>query len=133
MFSDPDIERVAMQVALAYERSQGRVPEDVSRDNLGFDIRSRAADGQQRYIEVKGRAGAGVVALTRNEWFKAQRFGDEYFLYVVFNAAKPQPTLHCIQNPAASLRPEEHMDVRYLVSADDIRAHARIEHGWARM
>jgi superfamily II DNA or RNA helicase len=124
MLSDPDIERVAMQVAMEYERSQGRVPEDVSRDNLGFDIRSRAADGQQRYIEVKGRADAGAVALTRNEWFKAQRFGDEYFLYVVFDAATPQPTLHCIQNPAARLKPEERMDVRYLVSVDDIRAHA---------
>ena len=67
MLSDPDIERAAMQVALEYERSQGRVPEYVSRDNLGFDIRSRATDGQQRrYIEVKGRADAGAVALTRN-------------------------------------------------------------------
>jgi hypothetical protein len=86
-------------------------------------VRARA-DGQQRYIEVKGRADAGAVALTRNEWFKAQRFGDEYFLYVVFDAATPQPTLHCIQNPAARLKPEERMDVRYLVSVDDIRAHA---------
>jgi len=38
-----------------------------------------------RYIEVKGRAGLGDVALTSNKWIKVQRFGEQYRLYVVVN------------------------------------------------
>jgi len=75
---------VGMQVTMAYEREQGRVPEDVSAENLGFDVRSTDPDsGQKRYIEVKARAKVGPVALTQNEWFKASRFGSEFYLYVV--------------------------------------------------
>jgi hypothetical protein len=43
---------------------------------LGFDIRSTGSEGTH-YIEVKGRAAVGSVALARNEWIKAQRLGDD--------------------------------------------------------
>lgn len=55
------------------------------------------------------------MALTQNEWFKAQRFRDEYFLYVVLNTAV-KPELHRIQNPAAVLQPDEQVEVRYLIA-----------------
>jgi len=48
------------------------IPEDVSLQNLGFDIRSRGPDGSYRYIEVKARAREGKIALTPNEWLMAQ-------------------------------------------------------------
>jgi len=105
MVEDADIEAIGMKIAMEYERSQGREPEDVSRENLGFDIRSKGQDGI-RYIEVKSRANEGDVALTQNEWFKAQRFGDKYYLYVVFNAVS-KPELLIIQNPAQKLEPEK--------------------------
>ncbi len=117
MRSDADIEQVGMQVAMAFERQQGRCPEDVSAQCLGYDVRSTdAATGAVRYIEVKARAQTGAVALTPNEWVMAQRFGDEYWLYVVENAAI-RPILYTLQNPAAKLQPEEEIEiVRYIVT-----------------
>ena len=76
----------------------------MSAENRGYDIRSEAPDGSVRYIEVKARAHTGDLVLTPNEWTMAQRLGDEYWLYVVIDAAR-QPHLHCIQNPAQSLTP----------------------------
>jgi hypothetical protein len=40
--------------------------------------------------------------VTRYEWFQAQRFGDEYYLYVFFNSAL-RPELLVIGNPFANL------------------------------
>jgi superfamily II DNA or RNA helicase len=117
MARDEEVEAVAMQVALAYERAQGRTPEDVSAEDLGFDIRSTGPDGV-RYIEVKGRATVGSVALTCNEWIKAGRFGADYWLYIVVNC-KTEPQLYVLQNPAAVLRPEEELEVvRYIVRVE---------------
>jgi superfamily II DNA or RNA helicase len=119
MVSDEDMEHIGMEVTMAYERAQGWEPEDVAKENLGFDVRSTSPDGHKRYIEVKARAGMGAVALTQNEWFKAKRFQEEYYLYAVLNAAR-EPTLYRIQNPAALLMPEEQVEVRYLVSVNEI-------------
>ncbi len=114
--ADEEIERIGMQVAMEYEVKQGREPEDVSSENLGFDIRSRDEKGNVRYIEVKTRAERAPVALTPNEWFKAKRFRDCYFLYAVMNATRT-PQLYIIQNPAENLEPEEKVEVvRYVVS-----------------
>ena len=77
MVSDSEIEKIGMDFVMDYERQSGRIPEDVSAQNLGFDIRSqdKSKSGTTRYIEVKTRANRGEVALTQNEWFKARRFG----------------------------------------------------------
>jgi superfamily II DNA or RNA helicase len=112
---DQDIAEIGMREVMDYEQRMGRRPEDVSLENLGYDIRSTA--GQTvRYVEVKARAKTGVVALTPNEWLMAHRLGDEYWLYVVENAAS-QPDLHRVQNPSAKLKPNELVEiVRYMVS-----------------
>jgi len=115
MRSDAEIEAIGMQVAMQYEREHGRLPEDVSAENLGYDIRSTSPNGEVRYIEVKARAATGPIALTPNERLMAQRLGEEYWLYIVENAAS-QPRPHTIQNPAAKLQFEEVVDVvRYVV------------------
>ncbi len=115
MHADPQIEAIGMEVAMRYERDQGRTPEDVSTQDVGFDIRSTAPDGRIRYIEVKARARTGAIALTPNEWLMAQRLGGDYWLYVVENAAT-EPVLHCIPDPASRLQPEEVVEiVRYVV------------------
>jgi hypothetical protein len=120
MQEDPEIERIGMEVTMAHEREQGRVPQDVAAENLGFDVRSTdPASGDKRYIEVKARAKVGPVALTQNEWFKAGRFGQDYYLYAVLNAAA-QPELYIIQDPASSLQPQARVEVRYLVPLGDI-------------
>lgn len=115
MASDRAIEQVGMELAMRYEREQGRHPEDVSVQALGYDIRSVDNNGNYRYIEVKARARSGAIALTPNEWVMANRLGEEYWLYVVEQAAS-SPQLYLIQNPAACLKPDEQVEiVRYVV------------------
>ena len=129
MRSSEEIERIGMEVAMDFEREAGRTPEDVSAENLGYDIRSQDTAGNYRYIEVKARATTGAVALTPNEWVMAGRLREEYWLYVVENAAQ-DPALYTLENPAAQLQPEEEISiVRYIVK--DWKAKARKEGGGA--
>lgn len=127
MHRDEEVERKGMEIAMRYERNEQRDPEDVSKENLGFDIRSKDSRGNVRYVEVKGRAGMGPVALTQNEWFKAQRLGADYYLYTVWNVAKdPNAKPRVIQDPARNLKVEEKVEVvRYIVSASEIEQKSR--------
>ena len=114
MIADEEIEQIGMDVTMEYERRQSRVPEDVHLENLGYDIRS-IDEARYRYIEVKARAREGAVALTPNEWLMSQRLKEEYWLYIVVNAAS-KPLLYVIQNPALHLNPQEEISiVRYIV------------------
>ena len=118
MISDEEIERIGMTMAMNYEISQGRFPEDVSKENLGFDIRSKG-ENEVRYIEVKARADEGDIALTPNEWIKARRFGKDYWLYIVTNC-RTNPSLFIINNPAESLHPKEKIEtVKYIVPVEE--------------
>ena len=122
---DPEVrqrvEEAAMQVAMAYERKEGRNPVDVSQENLGYDLRSEG-----RFIEVKGRAGVGPVVLTPNEWIAARRLGAHYWLYIVTEALT-SPRLHLIQDPAARLKPGEEVQVvRYVVDQEEWQRHAEV-------
>ncbi|MBC7122502.1 MAG: DUF3883 domain-containing protein, partial [Pseudothermotoga sp.] len=118
MVESEEIERIGMEIAMEYERQHGREPEDVSKENLGFDIRSKGRDGI-RYIEVKARANEGDVVLTLNEWLKAKRFKEQYYLYIVANATT-SPTLYIVQNPAENLTPTERVEVvRFIVPTEE--------------
>ena len=129
METDPEVEAIAVEVSKQYEISQGRKPVSVEADNCGWDLTSLLEGQPARYIEVKGRAGVGGVALTPNEWIKAQRFGQEYWLYIVVNC-KSQPELHVIQDPASKLSPKEEMSVvRYMVGQQDWEKAAEQDHG----
>jgi len=120
MFPSEEIEKIGMEMAMEYERQQNRLPEDVSKESLGFDIRSTdQKTGEIRYIEVKARAEEGDVALTPNEWFNAKRFKEQYYLYVIANA-KTNPTLYIIRNPAENLKPQEMVEVvRFIVPVEE--------------
>ena len=112
MRSDPAIEAVGMRVAMQQERDHGWHPEDVSEENLGFDVRSTkyGSDGtfaDIRYIEVKARARSGAVRISSNEWKKARHFDEKFWLYIVTSAGTEAPELHCIQNPAAHFQMDE--------------------------
>ena len=50
-------------------------------------------------IEVKGRAGAGDIELTEDEWVKACNLRDQYWLYVVHDCASAQSRLVRVQVP----------------------------------
>lgn len=121
MENDPEVERIAVEMTMKYEREQGRKPVSVEEENCGWDVTSLEGGQVARYIEVKGRAGEGGVALTPNEWIKAQRFGKDYWLYVVVNC-KTNPQLFLIQDPALKLSPKEEVSVvRYMVGLGDWR------------
>ncbi|MER3474801.1 MAG: helicase [Armatimonadota bacterium] len=99
MIRDEEVERIAMEEAMRYERERGWIPEDVSAEDRGFDILSRhPANGSVRFIEVKGRAGTGPVILTRNEYKTAERLRNDYWLYAVFDCATT-PRLLPIPDP----------------------------------
>jgi len=120
MVSDADIERIGMEKAMEYERSQGRLPEDVSAKDLGYDIFSKDGKENIRRIEVKARSQTGAIALTINEMFKARRYTTEYYLYVVFNAATT-PELIIINDPADNLDTIEREEVvRFIVHSEEI-------------
>ena len=68
-------------------------------DYPGFDLLSRYPDGQERAIEVKGRAGLGEVDVSDNEWIRADNLGERYWLYVVYHCATPAPQLSRVWNP----------------------------------
>ena len=106
MVSDPEIEKIAVQVAMEHERARGWIVESVENENRGYDLLSKRPHPtepgvfvQARFIEVKGRAGTGEVALTANEYRTAQRLGEDFWLYVVFDCATT-PKLNAIQDPA---------------------------------
>ncbi len=105
MVRDDDVERLAVQLAIEHEEARGWVVESVESENRGFDLISRRPHPEDpktfievRFIEVKGRAGVGVVALSSNEYQTALRLKGDYWLYVAFNCAGT-PQLHTIQNP----------------------------------
>jgi hypothetical protein len=111
---NPETESIAMRVALAYEKAQGRQVFDVHEKNLGYDLTSLdLSSGELRLIEVKGLADAtGTILLTPNERRVAEDRRDCYWLYVVTDclpaasrdaaqAGAAQPTLQePIHDPA---------------------------------
>jgi Superfamily II DNA/RNA helicases, SNF2 family len=116
--ADEEVERIGMEITMAYERSQGREPVDVSKENLGYDIRSEGK-GEVRYIEVKARSDESYVELTMNEYLKARQLKEKYWLYVVCNA-QTSPTLYIINNPAEKLKMDKRVvDVRYVVPPEE--------------
>ena len=130
---DADVERIAVEVATAYEERFGAMVEDVSTpvrarragltDWPGFDLRSRrlvgtgtGKDFEERAIEVKGRAGTGSVEMSENEWAKACNLRDRYWLYVVFDCATPRPRLVRVRDPFARLIMRDRESIAYTVT-----------------
>ncbi len=106
MVRDDEIERIAVEAVTAYEQEQGRQVESVEAENKGYDLISRRFHPEDplmatesRFIEVKGRAGVGEVALSPNEYQKARVLEEEYWLYVVFNCAA-EPEIYPLRDPA---------------------------------
>jgi len=110
---DAEVEKIAMDVARAYEEAASAVVKDVHTpelaraagltDNPGFDLLSIRPAGERRAIEVKGRAGTGDVEVSSNEWARAANLRDGYWLYAVYDCATPTPRLARVQDPFGSL------------------------------
>jgi hypothetical protein len=106
MVPDEEIERIAVRHVTALLESEGWQVESVEKDNRGFDLIARQPHPEDpktaiavRFVEVKGRARVGEVALTTHEYKTAERLKKDYWLYVVFDCAG-SPRLHSVQDPA---------------------------------
>ncbi|MBM3145968.1 MAG: DUF3883 domain-containing protein [Chloroflexi bacterium] len=124
MRRDDEVEQIAMDVVMRFERGRGWIPFDVHLDGEHYDIRSEAPSGEVRFIEVKGRAESGAVMLTSPEVDKLRQLGERAFLYIV-TQCRPvlseveggeKPSLRIIQDPMSQLSPEMlYRQVQYLV------------------
>jgi SNF2 family DNA or RNA helicase len=79
------IELLAMKATEAAEREAGRIPEDVSAENRGWDIESRDPEtGSLLLIEVKGRIKeAAEITVTHNEVMQGFNAQDNFILSLV--------------------------------------------------
>jgi hypothetical protein len=135
MVRDEEIERIAVEAVIAHENARGWVVESVEKDNRGFDLISRRMHPEDpktaievRFIEVKGRAGVGEVAVTGNEFSTAQRLKHDYWLYAVFDCGS-KPQIHIVQDPARlGWRPVMRVE-HYFVEPQQIIGNAEVKHG----
>jgi superfamily II DNA or RNA helicase len=107
MRRDDEVERIAVEVATRALEAEGYQVESVESQNLGYDLKARKYHPEDpatavsiRFVEVKGRAHAGEIALTQNEYKTAQRLKQDYWLYVVFHCASHEPSLNVLRDPA---------------------------------
>jgi Domain of unknown function (DUF3883) len=75
MVRDDEVEQLAVRAVTAHEEARGWRVESVEKDNRGFDLISRRPHPEDpktavevRFIEVKGRAAVGEIALSSNEY-----------------------------------------------------------------
>lgn len=78
------VERRAVDLVLAAERSLGREPEEMPHNNPGYDVRSVAPDGHLVHLEVKGQlSGAEDFFVTYNEVLFGKNAAPRYRLALV--------------------------------------------------
>jgi len=119
MSRDDEAELIAMETAMNYEKGDGWIPEDVSKNNEGYDIKSINKDLLKRYIEVKGRSATGGIMLSENEMNRLNQLGETAWLYLVMNC-KSKPELFRIQNPVKNLKFEEKTKgIQFFLSLDE--------------
>lgn len=106
MVRDDEIEKIAIKKVIEAEEAKGWIVRSVESENRGFDLISRKPHPEDpetsmevRFIEVKGRAGVGEIALSSNEYKTAERLRKDFWLYVVYNCGL-NPEIHQIQDPA---------------------------------
>ena len=134
---DERVETVAVRIASQAELDRDAQVQDVSTPERaratglsnwpGFDLISRYPDGEERSIEVKGRAGRAAVQMELNEWKQACNLGERYWLYVVFGCATPTPQLYRIQDPFRSLLASEHGTSTFTITVGSIVKAAETE------
>jgi SNF2 family DNA or RNA helicase len=78
------VERRGVDAVLAAERALGRIPEEQSHNNPGFDVLTRTSDGSGIRIEVKARIeGSDTFTITRTEVLTALNSSPEHRLALV--------------------------------------------------
>ena len=93
--------------AIAHEEARGWVVESVESENRGFDLISRRPHPEDpktfievRFIEVKGRAGVGEIALSEQRVRDGRPAQGRTTGSTPSSTARGTPELHTIQDPA---------------------------------
>ncbi|MDO4525160.1 MAG: DUF3883 domain-containing protein [Bacteroidales bacterium] len=71
-------------------------------DSFGYDIQSMNKDKTPRYIEVKAtqrKVGDLDFYYTENEYETAKKYGQDYYIYIVYEILTPHPKIWIIKNP----------------------------------
>ncbi len=125
---DPEVEAMAMQVAMEYEKEKGRQVHDVHEKNFGYDLTSLdVSSGELRLIEVKGIGeSAGNVLLTPNEKRVAEDRRDCYWLYVVTDCKSEPQLQNPIKDPARLQWHEVKKVDHYYLSIDAVTQPMRV-------
>ncbi|RMD00168.1 DUF3883 domain-containing protein [Aquitalea palustris] len=123
-----DSDRQGIDKVLKSELQDGRQPTEMPHDNEGYDIESRAPEGQiVRYIEVKSLTGPWNgfgVKLSAPQFRMAQAKQDAYWLYVVEKATSADANIYRIQNPASKVV-EYRFDDGWQLVAEEESTHQR--------
>ena len=108
-----EVETVAMAVAQSQLEQEGFVVFDVSTPAKaqgaglnawpGFDLWARHPGGEDRAVEVKGRAARGEILVSDNEWAKACTLREGYWLYVVWDCGSAHPYCLPVRDPFGRL------------------------------
>lgn len=92
---------------MAAERALGRSPVELARNNKGYDLETRAADGRLMFIEVKGRvAGADDFTVTASEILYGLNNADRHVLAMVEIADDDSTTVRYLHDPFTDRAPE---------------------------
>jgi hypothetical protein len=99
------VDAAGVRRVLEYEESRDRVPEEQARNNPGFDVLSRDANGNLlRKIEIKSIGGSWTgfgVWMSARQFAENETSGDDFWLYVVEHAEDDDAAvIHRIPNPA---------------------------------
>jgi len=113
------IELLAMQAVMDAELALGNQPTDVSRYNVGYDIESIDAQGELRFIEVKGRdADADSITLTRNEIMTALNQPNKFILAIALIRGEVEAlryVRHIITKEPENHQVSANYDLQYLL------------------
>ena len=100
-------ERLAVAAVMDAERALGRSPVELARNNKGYDLETRAADGRLMFIEVKGRvAGADDFTVTASEILYGLNNADRHVLALVEIADDDSTTVRYLHDPFTDRAPE---------------------------
>lgn len=94
----------AEQICCEIENKLGNDVQNVSKQNLGYDLISVTKEGKKRYIEVK--SGKDSFTLTNNEYSSANLLAEEYYICLINQTGSEIKAIY-INNPIKNLKIEK--------------------------
>lgn len=95
------------RIVMEHEISEGRKPEEMPVNNVGYDMESTEPNGDIRFIEIKSTKslwGGDGVTLSSAQLNFAYIKKDAFWLYVIENIGSAHSKIYKIQNPAQHIR-----------------------------